>query len=100
MTTNGFGLGDRPAIRRVVAGVDGSDSALHAALWAAREAWSLDVPLLLTHALHLPDAPRCRRSSPPTSPCATCARAMSSSRASPRGSSISILMWTSRRPRR
>ncbi|HTJ66384.1 MAG TPA: universal stress protein [Actinospica sp.] len=41
--------------RRVVAGVDGSDSSLHAALWAAREARSLGVPLLLVHAMHLPD---------------------------------------------
>jgi nucleotide-binding universal stress UspA family protein len=43
------------SIRRVVAGVDGSDSAMHAAMWAAREARSLNVPLLLMHALHLPD---------------------------------------------
>lgn len=56
MTTDGYWAGDRQAIRRVVAGVDGSDSALHAALWAALEARSLGVPLLLTHALHLPDA--------------------------------------------
>lgn len=43
-------------IQRVVAGVDDSDSALHAAMWAAGEARSLGVPLLLTHALHLPES--------------------------------------------
>ena len=56
MWTKGYAAGDQ-AIRRVVAGVDGSDSAMHAALWAAREARALEVPLLLTYALHLPDAP-------------------------------------------
>ena len=54
MTTNGYESGGQP-VRRVVAGVDGSDSALHAALWAAREARSLGVPLLLEYALHLPE---------------------------------------------
>jgi nucleotide-binding universal stress UspA family protein len=43
-------------IRRVVAGVDGSEPALHAALWAAREAQVRGVPLTLVHAVHLPDA--------------------------------------------
>ncbi|MBR7828031.1 universal stress protein [Actinospica sp. MGRD01-02] len=43
------------AIRRIIAGVDGSDSAMHAALWAAREARCRGVPLLLTHALHMPE---------------------------------------------
>jgi nucleotide-binding universal stress UspA family protein len=42
-------------VRRVIAGVDGSDSAMHAALWAAREAQCRRVPLLLTHALHMPE---------------------------------------------
>lgn len=35
---------------RVVVGVDGSDSAHHAAVWAAREAEARDVPLTLVHA--------------------------------------------------
>jgi len=47
---------NQASIRRVVAGVDGSQSALHAALWAAEEAESRGVPLLLEHALHLPEA--------------------------------------------
>ena len=41
---------------RIVAGVDGSDTAWHAARWAAAEAETLDVPLTLLHALHLPNA--------------------------------------------
>ena len=55
MTTNRNQAG-RTAIRRVIAGVDGSQSAMHAALWAAREAESRGVPLTLAHALHLPHA--------------------------------------------
>lgn len=39
-----------PESARVVAGVDGSDSARHAAAWAAHEAEARDVPLLLLHA--------------------------------------------------
>jgi nucleotide-binding universal stress UspA family protein len=42
--------------RRIVAGVDGSETAWHAALWAAREAQARNVPLTLVHALHLPNA--------------------------------------------
>jgi nucleotide-binding universal stress UspA family protein len=38
-------------IRQVVAGVDGSEAATHAALWAAREAEIRGVPLTLVHAL-------------------------------------------------
>jgi nucleotide-binding universal stress UspA family protein len=41
--------------RRIVAGVDGSDNAWHAALWAAREAQARNLPLTLVHALHLPN---------------------------------------------
>lgn len=55
MTTNRNQAG-RTAIRRVVAGVDGSESSMHAALWAAREAMARGVPLTLAHALHLPHA--------------------------------------------
>lgn len=40
-------------LRRVIAGVDGSDSAQHAALWAAQEAETRGVPLSLVHALDL-----------------------------------------------
>jgi nucleotide-binding universal stress UspA family protein len=53
MTTDGdqvFG------VRRIVVGVDASESASHAALWAAREAQCRGVPLTLTHAVHLPSA--------------------------------------------
>jgi len=53
MTTDGdqaFG------VRRIVAGVDASESALHAALWAAREAQCRGVPLTLAHAVQLPGA--------------------------------------------
>ncbi|HWG28877.1 universal stress protein [Actinospica sp.] len=56
MTTNANASAERRTVRRVVAGVDGSDSALHAAMWAAREARTLGVPLLLMYALHLPDS--------------------------------------------
>lgn len=38
----------------VIAGVDGSDEATHAAVWAAREAASRSCPLLLVHALRWP----------------------------------------------
>ena len=55
MTTN-RNLAGRTAIRRVVAGVDGSESSMHAAVWAAREAKARGVPLTLAHALHLPHA--------------------------------------------
>jgi nucleotide-binding universal stress UspA family protein len=48
------GRDDEP-VRRVVAGVDGSESALDAALWAAREARVRGVVLTLVHALDLPD---------------------------------------------
>jgi len=39
--------------RRIVAGVDASDSALRAALWATRQAADLHVPMLVVHALDL-----------------------------------------------
>ncbi|HZU56623.1 MAG TPA: universal stress protein [Actinocrinis sp.] len=39
--------------QRIVVGVDSSDNALHAAIWAARLAVDLGVPLLLVHALDL-----------------------------------------------
>jgi nucleotide-binding universal stress UspA family protein len=54
--TDGTASGDTAGIRRVVAGVDGSESALHAALWAAAEAESRGVPLTLEHAVNLPSA--------------------------------------------
>lgn len=41
------------ALRRIVAGVDTSDNALRAAIWAARQAADLHVPVLLVHALDL-----------------------------------------------
>jgi nucleotide-binding universal stress UspA family protein len=43
-------------IRRIVTGVDGSDSAVHAALWAADEAERRGVPLTLAHSVNLPGA--------------------------------------------
>ena len=39
--------------QRIVVGVDSSDNALHAAIWAARQAVDLGVPLLVVHALDL-----------------------------------------------
>ena len=56
MTTNENQATATTEIRGVVAGVDGSDSALHAVLWAAREAESRGVPLTVVNALHLPEA--------------------------------------------
>ena len=44
------------AVRGVVAGLDESESALHAVLWAAGEAHTLGVPLTVVYALHLPEA--------------------------------------------
>jgi nucleotide-binding universal stress UspA family protein len=41
------------APRRIVVGVDTSENALRAALWAARQAADLHVPVLLVHALDL-----------------------------------------------
>ena len=41
------------APRRIVVGVDTSDNALRAALWAARQAADLHAPVLLVHALDL-----------------------------------------------
>jgi nucleotide-binding universal stress UspA family protein len=41
------------APRRIVVGVDASDNALHAAIWAARQAAALGVPLIVVHALDL-----------------------------------------------
>lgn len=38
----------------IVAGVDGSESATHAALWAAEEALTRSMPLLLVHAVPVP----------------------------------------------
>src|ERR1051326_3357022 len=39
--------------QRIVVGVDSSENALHAALWAARQAADLHVPVLVVHALDL-----------------------------------------------
>lgn len=47
---------DPSGIKRVVVGVDASESSADAAFWAAREAWKRGVPLTLAHALHLPSA--------------------------------------------
>ncbi|SPM32264.1 hypothetical protein MRAB57_61 [Mycobacterium rhizamassiliense] len=41
----------------VVVGVDGSDAAIGAAEWAAREAIHHDVPLRLVHVIQIPDGP-------------------------------------------
>lgn len=41
----------------VVVGVDGSDAAIGAALWAAREAIHQDVPLRLIHVIQITDGP-------------------------------------------
>jgi nucleotide-binding universal stress UspA family protein len=43
-----------PVTRRIVVGVDYSDSAVHAAAWAAQEASDRRLPLHLVHALELP----------------------------------------------
>lgn len=56
--------------RPIVAGMDGSDSAREAALWAAEEAERRNVPLRLVTAVHLPvyahpgDAARVRQAVP------------------------------------
>ncbi|HEX4787582.1 MAG TPA: universal stress protein [Actinospica sp.] len=55
-TENSTTDADPTGIRRVVVGVDGSESALHAAFWAAAEAESRGVPLTLEHAANLPSA--------------------------------------------
>lgn len=47
--------GDEEATTRVIAGVDNSESSLHAAHWAAREAQARGTALTLVHALHLPN---------------------------------------------
>jgi nucleotide-binding universal stress UspA family protein len=57
-------------IRRVAVGVDGSEHARHAALWAAREAEIRGVPLLLMHAIDLP-----KTSVPPIEPADVAERA-------------------------
>lgn len=49
----------------VVVGVDGSDSALHATRWAAREAQRRAAPLLLVHVCHLQPVRHPRQISPP-----------------------------------
>jgi nucleotide-binding universal stress UspA family protein len=41
----------------VVVGVDGSDAAIGAAEWAAKEAIHHDVPLRLVYVIQLPDGP-------------------------------------------
>ena len=56
MTTNENQAAPTTEIRGIVAGVDGSDSALHAVMWAAREAQSRGVPLTVVNALHLAEA--------------------------------------------
>ena len=53
---NEVAAADGPGIRRIVSGVDGSESSLHAALWSAREAESLGATLTLVYAIHLPEA--------------------------------------------
>jgi nucleotide-binding universal stress UspA family protein len=42
--------------RRIVVGVDSSESAAHAAIWAAHEALSRNIPVHLVHAMDLPGA--------------------------------------------
>ena len=49
----------------VVVGVDGSESALHAVRWAAREAWRRDAPLRLVHVCHLAPVRHPRQIPPP-----------------------------------
>lgn len=44
----------QPAAAKVMVGVDGSDSAARAALWAVEEAERREATLTLVHALHLP----------------------------------------------
>src|SRR5579859_4311674 len=52
MTQNAFGSDVAPP-QRIVVGVDSSDNALRAAVWAAQLAADLEVPLLVVHALDL-----------------------------------------------
>jgi nucleotide-binding universal stress UspA family protein len=52
-------------VHPVVAGVDGSDSALHAVRWAAREAARRHAPLLLVHVCHLAPVRHPRQVAPP-----------------------------------
>lgn len=48
---------DTAAHHAIVVGVDGSDSALHATRWAAREAQRRGAPLHLFHTCYIPTAP-------------------------------------------
>jgi nucleotide-binding universal stress UspA family protein len=50
--------GSHPPSPSVIVGIDGSRSALTAALWAVDEAVALDVPLRLVHAIEPHDSPR------------------------------------------
>ena len=52
-------------VHPVVAGVDGSDSALHAVRWAAREAVRRHAPLRLVHVCHLVPVRHPRQVAPP-----------------------------------
>jgi nucleotide-binding universal stress UspA family protein len=56
MMTGRSGQDAGDGVGRVVAGVDGSVCALDAVRWAAAEAAVRGVPLVLVHALHLPEA--------------------------------------------
>ncbi|HET9171667.1 MAG TPA: universal stress protein [Actinospica sp.] len=47
---------DATEVRRVLAGLDSSQSAAQAVSWAAREAQARGVPLTLAHALRVPTA--------------------------------------------
>jgi nucleotide-binding universal stress UspA family protein len=60
MTNNNFN-GEHP----VVVGVDGSESALHAVHWGAREALRRNAPLRLVHVCHLVPVRHPRQISPP-----------------------------------